>query len=61
VEDIAAAAGVGRRTSFRYLGSENDLVRGDFPAQLDRLRELLDEGPPEVGLLEALRDGRGAA
>jgi mycofactocin system transcriptional regulator len=55
VDDIAAAAGIGRRTFFRYFGSKNDLVWGDFEGQLQRLRELLGEVGPQVPLMEALR------
>ncbi|MGH1553997.1 TetR family transcriptional regulator [Streptomyces sp. L7] len=48
VDDIAAAAGIGRRTFFRYFASKNDLVWGDFEGQLVRLRELLDANGPDA-------------
>ena len=41
VDDIAAAAGIGRRTFFRYYPSKNDVVWGDFDAGLARLRTRL--------------------
>ncbi|MFV2178354.1 mycofactocin system transcriptional regulator [Actinomadura sp. LOL_016] len=55
VDDIAAAAGIGRRTFFRYFASKNDLVWGDFDEQLRRLRTLLDEAAPEAPLMDAVR------
>lgn len=56
VDDIAAAAGIGRRTFFRYFGSKNDLVWGDFEHELARLRVLLDEADPDTPMMEAVRD-----
>ncbi|WP_034517056.1 MULTISPECIES: mycofactocin system transcriptional regulator [Actinomadura] len=55
VDDIAAAAGIGRRTFFRYFASKNDLVWGDFDAQLRRLRALLDEADPRAPIMDAVR------
>jgi mycofactocin system transcriptional regulator len=39
IDDIALAAGIGRRTFFRYFGSKNDVIWGEFDAQLIRMRE----------------------
>ncbi|MFF5289828.1 mycofactocin system transcriptional regulator [Paractinoplanes globisporus] len=55
VDDIAAAAGIGRRTFFRYFASKNDLVWGDFEAELLRLRSLLAAVPADTPVMEALR------
>jgi TetR/AcrR family transcriptional regulator, regulator of mycofactocin system len=55
VDEIAAAAGVGRRTIFRYFPSKNDIVIADFDAQLERLRRALADSDPELELMEALR------
>lgn len=55
VDDIAGAAGIGRRTFFRYYASKNDAVWGDFDAQLDLLRRWFDGCPPEVPLMAAVR------
>jgi mycofactocin system transcriptional regulator len=55
VDDIAAAAGIGRRTFFRYFASKNDLPWGDFESQLAGMREVLAEMPDDVGLMEAIR------
>lgn len=54
VDDIAAAAGIGRRTFFRYFASKNDVVWGDFDRGLDELRDRLDAAPGP--LLEVLRE-----
>lgn len=55
VEDIAAAAGIGRRTLFRYFPSKNDLPWGDFDALLTMMREHLRDLRPDVPVMEALR------
>lgn len=55
VDDVAEAAGIGRRTFFRYFASKNDVVWGDFEAGLDDLRERLGRTPDDVPLLEGLR------
>lgn len=54
VEDIASAAGIGRRTFFRYYPSKSDLVWGDFEHELDRLRSWLSAVPPELEMMEAV-------
>lgn len=56
VEDISAAAGIGRRTFFRYFSSKNDLPWGDFDSLLSRMRARLDEVPAGIPLFEALRE-----
>jgi mycofactocin system transcriptional regulator len=55
VDDIAAAAGIGRRTFFRYFPSKNDLPWGDFGSQLEGMRQMLAEMPDDVPLMEAVR------
>src|SRR3954451_3042682 len=55
VDDIAAAAGIGRRTFFRYFGSKNDVVWGRFGTELDRFRRTLAATPAELPLADALR------
>ncbi|GAA3204894.1 mycofactocin system transcriptional regulator [Actinocorallia longicatena] len=55
VDDIAAAAGIARRTYFHYFASKNDLVWGDFEDHLRRLRLLLAEADPAVPLAATLR------
>jgi TetR/AcrR family transcriptional regulator, regulator of mycofactocin system len=56
VGDIAAAAGIGRRTFFRYFPSKNDIPWGDFEAELDRMRARLAAFPPGLALMDALRE-----
>lgn len=55
VDHIASEAGIGRRTFFRYFGSKNDLVWGDFEGQLEFLRELLAAVPRDVAVVDGLR------
>jgi mycofactocin system transcriptional regulator len=54
VDDIAAAAGIGRRTFFRYYASKNDAVWGDFDAMLARLRTWFEECDPDLPLMDAV-------
>ncbi|HST66737.1 MAG TPA: mycofactocin system transcriptional regulator [Mycobacteriales bacterium] len=54
VEDIAAAAGIGRRTFFRYYASKNDAVWGDFDTQLSNLRAWFEGCTPDVPLMAAV-------
>src|SRR5215470_20431012 len=55
VEDIAMAAGIGRRTFFRYFPSKNDIPWGAFETELERMRARLKACPPEVPLMDAIR------
>lgn len=55
VDDVAEAAGIARRTLFRYYPSKNALPWGDFNAHLDHMRDLLNELEPGVPIGEALR------
>ncbi|GAB7143248.1 mycofactocin system transcriptional regulator [Mycobacterium riyadhense] len=55
VEDVAQAAGIARRTLFRYYASKNAIPWGDFDTHLAYLRDLLDNVDPRVPLREALR------
>jgi TetR/AcrR family transcriptional regulator, regulator of mycofactocin system len=55
VDDIASAAGIGRRTFFRYFASKNDVPWGNFTAELDRMRAWLAACPAETPLMDAIR------
>lgn len=55
VDDVAAAAGIGRRTLFRYYASKNALPWGDFDAHLNRMQGLLAATDPAAPIHEALR------
>jgi mycofactocin system transcriptional regulator len=56
VDDVADAAGIGRRTFFRYFASKNDVVWGDFDGALDALRASLAAVPTYVPLMDGLRE-----
>ena len=55
VDDIARAAGIGRRTFFRYFPSKNDVPWGSFDEELERMRLHLKALPPQMPLMEAIR------
>ena len=56
VDDVAQAAGISRRTLFRYYASKNAIPWGDFDNHLAHLRDLLDNVGSDVRLGDALRD-----
>jgi mycofactocin system transcriptional regulator len=55
VDDVAHAAGIARRTLFRYYPSKNALPWGDFDAHLERMRDQLADLDPGVPIGDALR------
>ena len=55
VDEIAAAAGIGRRTFFRYFPSKNDVPWGAFEDELERMRVRLKACAPEVPVMDAIR------
>lgn len=54
IDDIAEAAGIGRRTLFRYSASKSDLVWGDFDVELKGLEKHLNDLPVSLPLVDAL-------
>jgi mycofactocin system transcriptional regulator len=56
VDDLAHAAGIGRRTFFRYFRSKSDVVWGAFDEQLDSMREHLAGFRPDLPVLDAVRE-----
>ncbi|MFW3168879.1 TetR family transcriptional regulator [Geodermatophilus sp. CPCC 206100] len=46
IDDIAVAAGIGRRTFFRYFPTKADVCFADSPTELARLREALASAAP---------------
>jgi TetR/AcrR family transcriptional regulator, regulator of mycofactocin system len=55
IDDIAAAAGIGRRTFFRYFPSKNDVAWGDFDKELSRMRAQLKSVSRRTPLMDAIR------
>jgi mycofactocin system transcriptional regulator len=56
VEDVAAAAGISRRTFFRYFGSKNDVVFGNFESLLTELDQWLAAAPDDRPMFEVIAD-----
>lgn len=55
IDDIVRAAGIGRRTFFRYFATKNELPWGNFGDLLETMRARLAEADPGLPLMEALR------
>jgi mycofactocin system transcriptional regulator len=55
IDDIVEAAGIGRRTFFRYFRSKNDLPWGDFENMLEGMRVHLAALPRDLPVRDALR------
>lgn len=55
IDDITAAAGIGRRTFFRYFASKNDLPWGDFESRLEDMRHVFARIPDDTPLMDAVR------
>jgi AcrR family transcriptional regulator len=55
VDQIAAAAGMSKRTFFRYFASKDDLVIGKYDLFGDRVADALDARPADEPVWESLR------
>jgi TetR/AcrR family transcriptional regulator, regulator of mycofactocin system len=55
VDQIAAAAGVSRRTFFRYFDTKTDVLWHSFDAEVARIRGLLDQTPDHLTIMDAVR------
>ncbi|MDJ0392815.1 mycofactocin system transcriptional regulator [Rhodococcus sp. G-MC3] len=55
VDEIAEAAGIARRTFFRYFPSKNAVPWGDFDEQLAALRGVLAGLPDDISLADGIR------
>ncbi|HEY8479448.1 MAG TPA: helix-turn-helix domain-containing protein [Spirillospora sp.] len=56
MDDIAAAAGVGKGTLFRRFGDRTGLIREVYAARLAPLRDRIENGPPPLGPSGAPRE-----
>src|SRR5688572_18569292 len=56
VEEIAAAAGISRRTFFRYFASKNDIPFGNFQVLLDELETWLSAQPDDRPMFDVIAD-----
>src|SRR5579884_1229292 len=56
VDEIVSAAGVSRRTFFRYFETKEDALLADYPEVNARLHEALDGAGPDAAM-EAVRAG----
>jgi TetR/AcrR family transcriptional regulator, regulator of mycofactocin system len=56
VDQIAATAGVSKRTFFRYFDSKTGVLWGRFDAEVARLREVLAGLPDELPVMSAVRE-----
>jgi mycofactocin system transcriptional regulator len=55
VDQLALAAGMSRRTFFRYYPSKNDIAWGGFDRELERLRRWLRDCAPGLPVMDAIR------
>ena len=56
VDDIAHAAGIGRRTFFRYYASKNEVPWGAFDEQLVRMRSTFAGLAPDLPVMAGVRE-----
>jgi TetR/AcrR family transcriptional regulator, regulator of mycofactocin system len=55
IEALAAAAGIGRRTFFRYFSSKADALMADFDQEVEQLRSALAGSDPDLPVMDAIR------
>ena len=60
IDEIAATAGISRRSFFRYFGTKEDIVLGDLASQGELVRDALEAVPLSEGPWDALRAALGA-
>src|SRR3954453_14166115 len=53
VDQIAAAAGVSRRTFFRYYDAKADVLWNEFDTEVETIRSLLAGSPPDLPVFAA--------
>jgi TetR/AcrR family transcriptional regulator, regulator of mycofactocin system len=55
IEQIAAGAGVSRRTFFRYYSSKASVLWSEFDHEVEAIRAALAQVPPGVPMMDAIR------
>jgi mycofactocin system transcriptional regulator len=55
VDQIAVAAGVSRRTFFRYFETKTDVLWHEFDAEVETIRALLAATPDDLPIMEGVR------
>ena len=55
IEQIAAEAGVSKRTFFRYFSSKGSVLWSDFDHEVSTIRAALAQVPAEVPMMDAIR------
>jgi mycofactocin system transcriptional regulator len=61
VDDIAAGAGVSRRTFFRYFESKSSVLWSEFDHEVQTIRNLLNETSDDLSVMDAVREAVIAA
>ncbi len=61
IEQIAAEAGVSRRTFFRYFDSKTSVIWGEFDTEITTIRAALAGVPDTVPMMDAIRQAVVAA
>ena len=55
IEQIAAEAGVSKRTFFRYFSSKSSVLWSEFDSEVEAIRAALAEVPDSMPMMEAIR------
>ena len=55
VDEIAAAAGVSRRTFFRYYDAKSKVLWNEFDREVETIRATLEEMPDDLPVMDAVR------
>jgi mycofactocin system transcriptional regulator len=61
VDDIAAGAGVSRRTFFRYYETKAGVLWSEFDQEVDAIRGLLNQTADDLSVMDAVREAVIAA
>jgi mycofactocin system transcriptional regulator len=55
VDQITAAAGVSRRTFFRYFETKSAVLWSDFDSEVGTIRQTLRDAPKDIPMMDAIR------